>query len=203
MVQKEVKPRGRPKSYDREEALMAAMMTFWKAGYAGTSLDDLSAAMAMNRPSIYAAFGDKRALYLEVIDFYRRRVRASFDRLFDKGLPLCETLQAATAKAIETYVEDQKGCFVVGTAITEAAVDDDVRAVTAEMFREIEQVFAQRFREAAARGQNLIAPPEVLGALMSDVVHGCSLKARAGQNREEIEASARRSIDMICGRGTV
>jgi len=58
------KPRGRPRAYDPDVALEQAMQTFWKSGYCGTSLDDLSAAMHMNRPSLYAGFGDKRRLYI-------------------------------------------------------------------------------------------------------------------------------------------
>src|SRR5215472_16931180 len=63
--------RGRPRAYDPEEALAQARDAFWDGGYTGTSLDDLSDATGMNRPSLYGAFGDKRALYLETLDRYR------------------------------------------------------------------------------------------------------------------------------------
>ena len=68
--------RGRPRAYDPDVALSRAVETFWAHGYAGTSLDDLSAAMGMNRPSLYAAFGDKRDLYLKSLAFYRQRYPA-------------------------------------------------------------------------------------------------------------------------------
>src|SRR5262249_17102093 len=64
------KGRGRPRAYDPETALQTAIEAFWQAGYSGTSLDDLSAATGMNRPSLYGAFGDKRALYLKALDHY-------------------------------------------------------------------------------------------------------------------------------------
>ena len=79
MVQKktsEPKRRGRPRAYDPAQALARAADTFWKAGYAGTSLDDLSEATGMNRPSLYAAFGDKRDLYLKTLEHYREESRA-------------------------------------------------------------------------------------------------------------------------------
>ena len=73
MVQKgESKRRGRPRSYDPEQALQQIMEAFWKTGYSGTSLDDLSAATGLNRPSLYAAFGDKRAIYLKALAHYRQ-----------------------------------------------------------------------------------------------------------------------------------
>lgn len=201
MVQKEMRARGRPKSYDREEAMMAALQTFWRAGYAGTSLDDLAQAMGMNRPSIYAAFGDKKGLYLTVMEFYRQRTKTNFDKAFEEGLPLCDTLKKVTANAIGRYVAEEKGCFVIGTAVTQAGVDADVQALTARLFHETEVAFTERFEEAAAQGVNLTAPPAVLGFMMADIIHGCSLRARAGVAREEIEAGAMRSIDMICGKG--
>ena len=80
MVQKKEddapKRRGRPRAYDPKTALARAAETFWKAGYAGTSLDDLAAATGMNRPSLYAAFGDKRELYLKTLEHYRDEYRA-------------------------------------------------------------------------------------------------------------------------------
>src|SRR5881392_1944302 len=84
MVQKEARPvksdppkrRGRPRAYDPQVALARAAEVFWKAGYAGTSLDDLAAATGMNRPSLYAAFGDKRDLYLKTLEYYRDESRA-------------------------------------------------------------------------------------------------------------------------------
>ena len=71
MVQKEkARTRGRPRQYDPRQALAKAMDTFWRNGYAGTSMDDLSAATKMNRPSLYGAFGDKRQIYLSALDSY-------------------------------------------------------------------------------------------------------------------------------------
>ena len=83
MVQKKLmeqkvegKRRGRPRAYEPQVALARAAAQFWKAGYAGTSLDDLVAATGMNRPSLYAAFGDKRDLYLKTLEYYREEGRA-------------------------------------------------------------------------------------------------------------------------------
>ncbi len=82
---KEAKPvearrRGRPRQYDPDQALAKAAETFWKHGYAATSLDDLVVATGMKRPSLYAAFGDKRDLYLKTLERYRDQIRASTSR---------------------------------------------------------------------------------------------------------------------------
>src|ERR1700733_3259545 len=74
----EAKRRGRPRSYEPDVALGQAMEAFWKSGYAATSLDDLSAATGMNRPSLYAAFGDKQDIYVKAYQKYRARLREEF-----------------------------------------------------------------------------------------------------------------------------
>src|SRR5436190_11439952 len=133
VVQKESKAepkrRGRPRAYDPQAALARAADVFWKAGYAGTSLDDLVAATGMNRPSLYAAFGDKRDLYLKTLDYYRDEGHAlARDALAgDPSLPVF--LKRFYGKALDLYLaKGWRGCYSIGTATTVAAVDDEVRA---------------------------------------------------------------------------
>ena len=74
------KRRGRPRAYEPEVALARALDVFWKEGFAATSLDDLSAATGMNRPSLYGAFGDKRELFIKSYQRYRADARAAASR---------------------------------------------------------------------------------------------------------------------------
>src|SRR3954470_12000138 len=76
------KRRGRPRAYEPEVALARALDVFWKDGFAATSLDDLSAATGMNRPSLYGAFGDKRELYIKSYESYRDRARQRMGETF-------------------------------------------------------------------------------------------------------------------------
>src|SRR5215216_4874494 len=98
MVQKTVssdsraKRRGRPPAYDADDALTRAMEAFWDAGYAATSLDDLAAATGMNRPSLYGAFGDKRALFIKSYQRYRDDARAAMADIFRDELPIRQRL---------------------------------------------------------------------------------------------------------------
>src|SRR4051812_37538517 len=107
MVQKEQSKRGRPRAYDPEVALTNAMGAFWDRGYAATSLDEISAATGMNRPSLYAAFGDKRAIYLKAIQHYGAGTALS------EALSRKETLRDALARAYRTalavYLSKEKG----------------------------------------------------------------------------------------------
>src|SRR5436190_19182839 len=124
MVQKEEKRRGRPRSFDEGEVLEKARAVFWDLGYAATSLDDIARATGLNRPSLYGAFGDKHALYLAAL---RRTIGASL-RAIEAGLSLDGTMRqvltAFYAAATRSYLAGDagaRGCFIVGTAVTEPA----------------------------------------------------------------------------------
>jgi TetR/AcrR family transcriptional regulator, copper-responsive repressor len=78
------KPRGRPRSFDRDKALERAMHVFWRQGYEGTSVSDLTHAMGINPPSLYAAFGDKERLYLEALGRYQQRRLESMAKWFEE-----------------------------------------------------------------------------------------------------------------------
>src|SRR5260370_5408388 len=88
MVQKSPARRGRPRAYDPDSALARAVDAFWDAGFAATSLDDLTAATGMNRPSLYGAFGDKQALYRKALDLYRARTQQAIAKTPGGGKPL-------------------------------------------------------------------------------------------------------------------
>src|SRR5512141_1246726 len=140
MVQKtskiEGRRRGRPRAYDPDIALARAADVFWRNGYDGTSLDDLVAATGMNRPSLYAAFGDKRDLYLKTLEHYRDESRALARAAMADGPSLRVFLKRFYDKALDLYLEDgPRGCYSIGTAATVAAVDDNVRAFLADSMR--------------------------------------------------------------------
>src|SRR5271165_4944941 len=96
--------RGRPRQYDPERALAKAAEAFWKHGYAATSLDDLVAATGMNRPSLYAAFGDKRDLYLKTLMRYQQQSRAIGAQIIADDLPLRVFLKRFYQAAIDLYL---------------------------------------------------------------------------------------------------
>jgi AcrR family transcriptional regulator len=201
MVQKlEKRPRGRPRAYDPDEALGQAMAAFWDAGYAATSLDDLSAATGMNRPSLYAAFGDKQAIYLKAIARYRAgpALREAL-----QGGTLREALTRAYRAALSVYVagdQGQRGCFVIGTAATEAVTNPIVRAEVATVLSEVDEAYENRIREALEKGElPADADPVSLARLASAVLHSLAVRARAGEKRRRLQALADAAVDLICG----
>jgi AcrR family transcriptional regulator len=196
------RPRGRPRAYDPDQALVHATESFWRAGFSGTSLDDLSAATGMNRPSLYGAFGDKRALYLATLERYVETARADMAAALSDALPLAVGVQRVYSGALELYFaspEAPLGCFLIGTAATEAACDPQVRDTLGSGLRELTRAFERRFRAARDTGElEPSADPALLAELAGAVLHSLALRARAGDSRPALEAFARDAVRFLC-----
>ena len=205
MVQKSAKAaarRGRPRAYDPEKALARATAVFWDAGFAATSLDDLADATAMNRPSLYAAFGDKQALYLKALEGYKETARAGMGETLRSGRPLRETLQEFYRRALDMYFAGgahPRGCFMIGTALTSAVQDETVRESLKAGLDELDRALAARFRRAQADGEIAAdADPAMLGRLASAVLYFLAIRSRAGEPRAALEATAAAGITLLC-----
>jgi AcrR family transcriptional regulator len=212
MVQKVKKPpakldevvpkrRGRPRAYQPEVALGKALDLFRKGGFAATSLDDLSAATGMNRPSLYGAFGDKRELYLKSYARYRADARAAMIDIFREELPIRKRLTRIYAVALDIYLSGDagpRGCFTVMSAASEAVSDPQIRAMVLEGFTELDKAFAACFRMAKEKGElPESADPQILAQLASATIHTIAIRARAQVPRKELEAIVKGAIDLM------
>jgi TetR/AcrR family transcriptional regulator, copper-responsive repressor len=195
------KRRGRPRAYQPEIALGKALDLFRKDGFAATSLDDLSAATGMNRPSLYAAFGDKRELYIKSYARYRADARAAMIDIFRDELPIRERLARIYAVALDIYLSGEagpRGCFTVMTAASEAVADSDIRAMVLEGFSELDKAFAACFRLAREKRElPETADPAVLAQLASATIHTIAIRARARVPRKELEAIVKGAIKVM------
>jgi AcrR family transcriptional regulator len=195
------KRRGRPRAYEPEVALGRALNLFRTGGFAATSLDDLSAATGMNRPSLYGAFGDKRELYIKSYARYRADARAAMADIFRVELPIKKRLERIFAVALDIYLsgdEGPRGCFTVMTAASEAVADPDIRAMVLEGFTELDKAFAACFRIAKEKGE--LPPstdPIVLAQLASATIHTIAIRARAQVPRKELEAIVKGTIEVV------
>ena len=198
----EPKRRGRPRAYQPDVALGKALDLFREGGFAATSLDDLSAATGMNRPSLYGAFGDKRELYVKSFQRYRDDARTAMIEIFRDEMPVRKRLQRIYAIALDIYLEGEspRGCFTVMTAASEAVADPGIRAMVLEGFVELDRAFASCFRTAREKGEiAATADPTVLAQLASATLHTVAIRARAGVPRKELEAIVRGALDVMLG----
>ena len=175
-------------SFDREAALHQAMLLFWRHGYEATSLSDLTAAMGVTPPSIYAAFGDKKRLFLEAVSRYLSGPVTS-ERITEDA----STAQAAvwdllrSAAAGFTGADTPPGCLLASSAISCSAAAADVQGELAAIRRGIEARLAGKVTQAVHSGE---LPPgtdaEGLAGLVMAVIQGMSTLARDGANREKL-----------------
>jgi TetR/AcrR family transcriptional regulator, copper-responsive repressor len=197
------KRRGRPRAYEPDVALGKALDLFRKDGFAATSLDDLSAATGMNRPSLYGAFGDKRELFIKSYQRYRADARAEMQDVFKVELPIRKRLERIYAVALDIYLsgeEGPRGCFTVMTAGSEAVADPDIRAMVLDGLSELDKAFAMCFRVAQQHGEvSKSADPKALAQLASATIHTIAIRARARVPRKELESIVKSAVDLMCG----
>jgi AcrR family transcriptional regulator len=199
----EPKRRGRPRAYEPGIALGKALDLFRKKGFAATSLDDLSEATGMNRPSLYGAFGDKRELYIKSYQRYREDARASMIAIFREEMPLRQRLERIYASALNIYLSGEtgpRGCFTVVTAASEAVGDPEIRAMVLDGLSELDKGFASCFRRAKEKGELPdSADPAALAQLASATVHSIAIRSRARVSRKELEGIVKGAIDVMVG----
>ena len=188
--------RGRPRAFDTEEALDRAMRVFWSKGYEGASLADLTEAMGINRPSLYAAFGDKEALFRQAIDRYDE-MQATYVRT---------ALEAPTARAcveqllsgaadFQTDPRTPAGCLQVQGAL---ACGDGAEVARKELERRRaagEALVRRRLERARSEGDlPSRANPADLGRYVVTVVRGMAVQAAGGASRAELEPVIRMAL---------
>ncbi|MBR0840153.1 TetR/AcrR family transcriptional regulator [Bradyrhizobium liaoningense] len=197
------KRRGRPRTYEPNVALGKALDLFRRQGFAATSLDDLSEATGMNRPSLYGAFGDKRELYIKSYQRYREEARAAMVEIFRQEMPVRQRLERIFASALNIYLSGDtgpRGCFTVVTAASEAVGDPEIRAMVLDGLAELDKAFASCFRRAIENGElPESADPAVLAQLASSTVHSIAIRSRARVPRKELEALVKGAIDVMVG----
>ena len=184
--------RGRPRSFDTEQALDRALQVFWKKGYEGASLSDLTAAMGINRPSLYSAFGDKRALFSKVLDRYVGETRCG----------LQEALKQPTARAFAERLlhrgatsmcssRNPRGCLLVQGALACGDAADSVRSELISRRHTDEVTIRNRLKRAKEEGD--LPPdsdPSALAHYITTVLHGMAVEAASGASPAKLRRVA-------------
>jgi len=191
------RPRGRPRAFDRGTALECAMQIFWRQGYESTSLSDLTSAMGINPPSLYAAFGDKQRLFLETIEHYANGVGASPIRAFEAETTAREAVLRLMEDAARelTCSSHPPGCMVVVAALSCSDDSNHVQAMLAQYRRRAQARIQARIERGMREGDvPLGADAGLLARLYMTVIQGMSVQARDGATCEELVAIARAAM---------
>jgi len=195
--------RGRPKKYDPQAALQAAGGVFWAQGFSGTSLDDLSAAMGMNRPSIYRAFGDKEAVYRLALAQFTRQMEEGFNHTVLQETDFREGLRSFYRAALEVYSSGEAalGCMVMCTAPAASITHLDVQSDLLEVIEQLDRRILKRVELAVDQGQiSAIVDAKSLSKLIQAVLHSLAIRARAGESKTSLRRFADAAILTILGK---
>lgn len=190
--------RGRPRTFCQNEALDAAVRVFWQHGYAGASLDDLTRAMGIGRPSLYAAFGDKRALFLAALERYGATVGSCGIVGLGEHGDVREAVTAFLSRLLASNTHEPRGCLVgssAGPSIgTVEGVDDMVR----DMADTTERLIRDRFDAEREAGQlSTDFPSRERARMLADFMHAQAFRARTGETREALMADIPAKVDAV------
>ncbi|MFD2352502.1 TetR/AcrR family transcriptional regulator [Nonomuraea ferruginea] len=181
----------RPRTFEEEQAVEAAMRAFWESGYEATSTQDLCAATGLGRSSVYNAFESKRELFLKALRRYMERKDAELAELLDSELPIREKVRTLLWYAVDSPEGEPPGCMVVNTLVELGPRDPEL----AELARRHQEERVARLRDAfaAARAEGELGPdrdPCALAHFLMATVGGMRVAARGGGDRAALEAIA-------------
>lgn len=180
--------RGRPREFCVDEALAKALRIFWTKGYEGTSLNDLTEAMGITRPSLYAAFGNKESLFRKALDLYEREKLEYIGR----------ALQEPTARRVAEVLlrgavdnasssDEPRGCLGVITSVACGEEAQSIREDVLERGKIAKRALVERLERAKAEGDlPSHIDVESLTNLMYAIVQGVCIQAGSGATREEL-----------------
>ncbi|MFL4904970.1 TetR/AcrR family transcriptional regulator [Streptomyces sp. MMS24-I2-30] len=185
-------PGGRPRRYDPDTALDAAMLVFWARGYEGTSMSDLTAAMGMSTPSIYGAFGDKETLFKRVVERYLAGPGGYLEAAL-KQPTAAAVVRTLLDSAIDTVAGDHTphGCLTVHGALAVGPRSEPAQQLLAHVGRNKVRLLTDRLQ--AFRDCGDLSPqcdPATLAQLLITVIQGLAVQAASGAPREALHRIA-------------
>jgi TetR/AcrR family transcriptional repressor of nem operon len=191
----------RTRSFDRDDALEAALGLFWSKGYEATSLTDLTREMGLSKSSLYDTFGDKHALFLAAFDRYSdTRMTSALAILEDDGRPARIRLEAFLRRFITMAVRDgdRRGCLVGNTAVELAPHDEDAAARVRAALTRIEDAFHALLTEARDTGE--IGPekdPRALARFLTATVQGLRMMSKTHADPRALDDIVRQSLAVL------
>lgn len=182
-------PRGRPRKFNEDTVLTAAMLLFWEKGLSATSLDDLALAMDMTRPSIYNAFGNKEAIYRVALARFCGQLDVGLQETLEGPQAIKPALVAFFDQAIDVYCGNNPpmGCLMICTAPVEALSHPEVGEDLKALIQRLDNSFVQRIKRAKKEGElSADVEPKLAGKMLQATLHSLALRARSGEPKSEL-----------------
>jgi TetR/AcrR family transcriptional regulator, copper-responsive repressor len=191
------KKRGRPREFEPAVALAGAAETFLRYGYAGTSVDALASAMRLNKPSLYAAFGDKHALFITVLNRRFQHVAARYEAAFHKGKTLEEALRNLFEDAVDLSLGEggPPGCPILAASTIESLIDEEIGEFTRRFRAQTDKGMAIWIRNKLPQDSDTSA--ETIARLTNGILHDIALRARVGEPRAKLKEIAKDAAKVL------
>src|SRR6202140_1894822 len=189
----------RTKEFDKERALASAMDVFWRSGYENTSMEDLMGEMGIAKQSLYDTFGDKRALYLKAMAFYRKQTNSSLRELLASAPTVEEGFTRILLGLVaESREQHARGCLLLSANMERAVDDEEIARFLQDNQAEVESIFADALR----RGQqgHELRPGTDAGALAKffvATIQGMRAMARLKSDRRALRQVARIALAVF------
>src|ERR1700749_1065180 len=198
MIQKPTKPRGRPRSFDEREALEKATQVFWSKGYDGVTIDDLVAGMGVGRPSLYAVFGDKRAIFLRVLKAYAERKGAAAAKALLSPQSLRDSIASFLRFSVESATEKGSARVCLLMCVAPLVNDAEVQRFLQNAVAGVAALLESRFRDGIRAGD---IPPDFPVAAraiqVTDLARGLTMRAQLGMPRKTLLKEAEEVADLV------
>lgn len=182
-------------AFDPDTAVNAAMRVFWLKGYEGASMNELTEAMGINKPSLYAKYGDKRGLFLAAMDHYIETISAAHLKPLVENLTIRDAIQGyyASINGAIAGTGTPPGCLIGTVATDLAGRDEDIRVRAASLVASAEAFLTQRFQQLGGSPID----EATLAELVVSVGQSLAARARTGATTEELNAVSERFLAAI------
>ncbi|KIC32329.1 transcriptional regulator [Leisingera sp. ANG-S5] len=191
---------GRQRSFDTDHVIEQAMLLFWERGYEAASMAELSAAMGLNPPSIYAAFGNKQALFERCTAHYVKHVATYAPRALDEEATAAKALRRLVSEAIEAFCTEQrpKGCLLISAATNCGKGSECAQELLAGYRQASESMIADRIRRGIAAGDMAVSvKPDLLAKFVSVLIQGFAAQARDGATADALHGVANLALRQV------
>lgn len=196
------RPRGRPRKFVEADVLDTIMHLFWDRGFADTSLDMISEATHVGRPSLYATFGDKEQMYLAALQNYQAQMRAEIERVITKKTAAAGATQDVLTAAFNTLIDlftqngtRARGCLILMTT-TQTFEGTQVPEELQHLLARLDGLFLPILEYGKSRGE-VSGDTRALASMLGGLSHTLAVRARAGRSRRELRKLAAATITQL------